>query len=318
MSQIPGRSGQDRGAVQAPIHGARAENEEEKMIRGHFDKRGKPILRARVQILDQEGNPEGSEIEVDFTLATGAARTVLGPRDSERTGMDLPGKPVSTHSPYWQYNRQITREARAEIRFEDDWNDRPVFQEIAVADPNDRNASEDARSFLGMDTIRYWEMVMNQGEDILEATRGDDGTKPPKPKEAPGEEPTHIDQAFVASWSQLNGRDVRVTGEDLRRAAETLVGMEGIPGYHPGHGRDPVQARINGKDIELAFDAYTSASGKLQLWIGVSLPGTPERLIATGRLSWGDWSEGGARAHERLRKDMAVKAHQKSGIGPGR
>ena len=288
------------------------------MIRGHFDKKGRPILRARVQMMDQDGNPEGSEIEVDFTIATGAARTVLGARDSERTGIDIPGKPASSHSPYWQYDRQTTREARAEIRFEDDWNDSPVFQEIAVADPNDRNASEEDRSVLGMDTIRYWEMVMNQRGDILEATRGDGGTKPPKPKGAPEEEPTHIDQAFVSSWSQLNGRAVRVTGEDLRRAAETLVGMEGIPGYHPGHGRGPVQAEINGKDVELAFDAYTSASGKLQLWIGVSLPGTPENLIATGRLSWSDWSEGGARAHERLRKDMAVRAHRKPGIGPGR
>ena len=286
------------------------------MIIGKFNKRGSPIIRARVQVIDQDDNPEGTEILVDFTMATGAKGSVLGPRDSDRTQVNVSEKPPVKVSPYWLYDRKVTREVRVRMMFEDDWDEQPLILNIAAADPNDRSNDDASKPILGMDVLRYWDIVMDAKNNVLCAVRGTGGTTPPKSKATPEDEPVHIDQAFTMSMSQINEKQLRMNGEDFRRVAETMVGLEGIHRYHPGHKQGALRTQIRQVDIEMVASAYTSAVGRLQLWMAANLPGTPDQLIATSRLSWGDWSEGGNRTHKRILGEMADMAHREAGAGP--
>ena len=77
------------------------------MITGMFDHNGRPVISVWVQAVRSPLEKTGLKIPVDFVIATGAKRTILGAADAARLGITPQDAraPENQAQVYWQHPR---------------------------------------------------------------------------------------------------------------------------------------------------------------------------------------------------------------------
>lgn len=125
------------------------------MIRGYFDRSGRPIVSCTVRLpqLGFAGN-------VDFLVDTGASVTCLHPRDGLRLGLpfdELAGDPVNIGGTTGEYPYFPQP---AELNFADSGRVHGMPVELRIAKPAEDSSHRIVRipSLLGRDVLNRWRM----------------------------------------------------------------------------------------------------------------------------------------------------------------
>ena len=130
------------------------------MIIGKFDERARPYIRGRLIIARFN-----VELRIDFLMDTGAERTCIHPRDTNRAripigelGGAVGSRGVGGLSAYYR--------EPALLYFEDHLYIRVYAIELLIADP--REGSRGLPSLLGRDVINHWNIRYDPTNAALE------------------------------------------------------------------------------------------------------------------------------------------------------
>ena len=278
------------------------------MITGRFDQQGRPLITIWVQIVKSPLEKVGQKMSVDFMVATGSKRTVLGAADAARLGVtQADTRPKDDQSPtYWQLIGQPLRTLQAELNFQDDWKTPDRTFEIDMLDFTQPGADMTLPSYIGMDIMENWEIIMEPSKNLLKLIPSCGAMTPPEATPSHDGEPHTIDQAFTIMTDRTMTGGLLVTSEDFRKVAERHLGLDGIRKYPPGHNAPQVQSTVDGIPVNFHIEAYTSAVGRLQIWMQASMPHHPEKLVATARFSWAATGEGADMVHSRIKDQIGT------------
>ena len=288
------------------------------MITGIYDHKGRPVISVWVQAVRSPLEKTGLKIPVDFVIATGAKRTILGAADAARLGI----KPHDTRAPddqdqvYWQHHDQPLRSIHAEINFQDDWKTPDRTFSIDIVDFFQPIANHDLPSFIGMDIMENWEIILDPSKNLVKLIPQSGALTPPDKTPSPDGEPHTVDQAFTVMTDRTHQQTVLVTSEDFRKVAHNHISLDGIPKYRQGHKQPQVQSTVDGIPMNFHIETYTSAAGRLQIWMQASMPHQPEQLVATARFSWAATGKGAERAHDHIKAQMQRRYPAQADAGP--